>query len=65
VNVLKGADRTYRRSAIEEIGFDTRLLGSGPQAHRELSLRLRLRRGGRKLISVQAIEMDHFEWRAL
>ena len=60
VDVLKGVNCAYRRSAIREIGFDTRLLGSGAQVYWELSLGLQLRRRRWKLIYDPAIEVDHF-----
>ena len=38
VNVLKGVNCAYRRTVLQEIGFDKRLLGVGAQTHWEVSL---------------------------
>ncbi len=60
VDVLKGVNGAYRAAAIREIGFDTRLLGSGAQVHWEIGLGLALKRAGWKLIYDPEIVVDHF-----
>lgn len=61
VTILKGVNCAYRREALRQIGgFDTRLAGSGAQAHWELSLGLALQRAGWRLIFDPAIGVDHF-----
>jgi hypothetical protein len=44
VEVLKGANMSYRRSAVHEIGFDERLRGTGAQVHFEVAMGLAVKR---------------------
>ena len=60
VDVLKGVNSSYRRSALASIRFDQRLLGTGAQIHNELGLCLALRRAGWKLIYDPAAAVDHY-----
>jgi cellulose synthase/poly-beta-1,6-N-acetylglucosamine synthase-like glycosyltransferase len=60
VDVLKGVNCAYRRTVLQCIGFDERLLGKGAQVHWELSLGLQLRRAGWKLIYDPAVAVDHY-----
>lgn len=60
VDVLKGVNSSYRRSAIANLRFDQRLLGTGAQIHNELGLCLALRRAGWKLIYDPAAAVDHY-----
>jgi glycosyltransferase involved in cell wall biosynthesis len=60
VDVLKGVNGAYRALAIKNIGFDTRLLGSGAQVHWEIGLGLAVKRAGWKLIYDPEIVVDHF-----
>jgi cellulose synthase/poly-beta-1,6-N-acetylglucosamine synthase-like glycosyltransferase len=60
VDVLKGANCAYRRDAIRHVGFDERLLGTGAQVHNDLSVSLRLRREGWRLIYDPAVAVDHY-----
>lgn len=60
VHMLKGVNGAYRTKAIRDIGFDTRLRGTGAQVHWEISLGIALRRAGWKLIYDPAILVDHF-----
>lgn len=59
VDVLKGACCAFRMAPLREIGFDTRLRGSGAQVHWELSLCLALRSAGWRLIYDPAIRVVH------
>jgi GT2 family glycosyltransferase len=60
VDVLKGVNCAYRRTVLQCIGFDERMLGTGAQVHWELSLGLQLRRAGWKLIYDPAVAVDHY-----
>jgi glycosyltransferase involved in cell wall biosynthesis len=61
VDVLKGVNCAYRRDAIGEMGFETRLRGSGAQVYWEVVLGLGLRSGGWKLVYDPALAVDHYE----
>ena len=60
VDMLKGVNGAYRTAAIRDIGFDTRLKGTGAQIHWEISLGIKLRRAGWKLIYDPKITVDHY-----
>ena len=60
VDVLKGANMSYRMSAIRALRFDSRLLGSGAQVHNDMCFSLRLRTCGRQLLYDPAVGVDHF-----
>lgn len=61
VDLLKGANCAYRTAPVKEIGFDTRLRGSGAQVHWELSLGFAMKRRGWKLVYDPRISLDHHE----
>ncbi|MBY0360167.1 MAG: glycosyltransferase [Candidatus Obscuribacterales bacterium] len=60
VDVLKGANCSYRRSIVAEIGFDERLRGNGSQIHNDMSIGLRIRSRGLSLIYDPAVTVDHY-----
>lgn len=60
VDVLKGVNMAYRRSAIVGMQFDERMRGTGAQAHFELAFTLPLRRQGWKLLFDPQVAVDHF-----
>jgi cellulose synthase/poly-beta-1,6-N-acetylglucosamine synthase-like glycosyltransferase len=60
VDVLKGVNMAFRRSAIGDLTFDERLQGSGAQVHFELAFTLKLRRQGWKLIYDPKVAVDHY-----
>jgi glycosyltransferase involved in cell wall biosynthesis len=60
VDILKGVNSSYRRSAIANVRFDQRLRGTGAQVHHELMLCLTLKRAGWKLIYDPQIVVDHY-----
>lgn len=60
VDFLKGANMSYRRSAIAGLRFDTRLRGSGAQVHNDLAFSLAVRRRGWKLIYDPKVAVDHY-----
>ena len=59
VDLLKGVNMSFRRTAIEKLGFDTRMKGTGAQVHFEMSCCLALRRNGWKLIYDPQITVNH------
>ena len=60
VDVLKGVNMSFRRSAIAKLRFDERMRGTGAQVHFEMSLCLTLKRAGWKLIYDPMIAVDHY-----
>lgn len=60
VDVLKGANMSYRMSAIAGRRFDTRLWGAGAQICNDMSFSLRLRRDGWLLLYDPSVTVDHF-----
>ena len=60
VDLLKGANMSYRRSAISSLRFDQRLRGTGAQVHNDLAFSLVIKRSGWKLIYDPLIELDHY-----
>jgi glycosyltransferase involved in cell wall biosynthesis len=60
VDVLKGANMSFRMSAVGSLRFDTRLLGAGAQRNNDMSFSLRLRRRGWRLVYDPAVAVDHF-----
>ncbi|NJK67345.1 MAG: glycosyltransferase family 2 protein [Microcoleus sp. CSU_2_2] len=60
VDVLKGVNMSFRRSAIGQMQFDRRMRGTGAQVHFELAFSLALKRAGWKLIYDPKVAVDHF-----
>jgi GT2 family glycosyltransferase len=60
-DVLKGVNVAFRRSALERVGFDTRLKGSGAQAHWEMAVCLGIKRAGWRLLYDPNLLVDHDE----
>ena len=60
VDILKGANMSFRRSAISEIRFDERLRGTGAQVDNDMAFSLALKRRGWKLIYDPEVAVDHF-----
>jgi len=60
VDVLKGVNMSFRRSAIGQVHFDPRMRGTGAQVHFELAFSLSLKRAGWKLIYDPRVAVDHF-----
>jgi GT2 family glycosyltransferase len=60
VDVLKGVNASYRRTAIDKLHFDERMQGTGAQVHFELAFCLTLKRAGWKLIYDPLVAVDHF-----
>ncbi|CAA9476322.1 MAG: hypothetical protein AVDCRST_MAG67-535 [uncultured Solirubrobacteraceae bacterium] len=60
VHVLKGVNCAYRRSVLEQVGYDNRLRGDNQHYH-ELALGLAIVRLGGRLVYDPAIRVDHEE----
>jgi cellulose synthase/poly-beta-1,6-N-acetylglucosamine synthase-like glycosyltransferase len=60
VDILKGANMSYRRTAISGLYFDLRLKGCGAQVHNDLGFSLTVRKRGWKLIYDPTVAVDHF-----
>ncbi len=63
VDIFKGANMSYRRSAITNLRFDERLRGTGAQPHNDMAFSLAVKRAGWKLIYDPAVAVDHHEGR--
>ncbi len=59
VDVLKGANCSFRAPLLRAVGFDRRLRGEGAQMYWELGLCLPLRRAGWRLIYDPAVAVHH------
>jgi GT2 family glycosyltransferase len=60
VDFLKGANMSYRRSAIKGLFFDPQLRGRGAQVTNDMAFSLGLKRQGWKLIYDPDVAVDHF-----
>ncbi|MDQ7977199.1 glycosyltransferase [Paraburkholderia sp. SARCC-3016] len=60
VDMLKGANMSYRRAAIRTIRFDTRLRGAGAQVHNDMAFSMSVKRAGWKLVYDPHVAVDHF-----
>lgn len=60
VEFLKGANMSYRRSAIANLRFDSRLRGTGAQVHNDLAFSLAVGRSGWTLIYDPLVAVDHY-----
>jgi cellulose synthase/poly-beta-1,6-N-acetylglucosamine synthase-like glycosyltransferase len=60
VDLLKGANMSYRRSAIGELRFDRRLRGTGAQTHNDMAFSMSVKHAGWKLVYDPRVAVDHF-----
>jgi hypothetical protein len=60
VDVLKGANMSFRRDAIQGLHFDTRLRGTGAQVHNDMAFSLAVKRRGWRLTYDPEAAVDHF-----
>ncbi len=60
VDVLKGANMSYRRAAICNLVFDSRLRGSGAQVHNDMAFSISVKRAGWKVVYDPRVAVDHF-----
>jgi len=60
VDILKGVNMSWRRTAIAHLRFDERLQGSGAQAHFEIAFSLAVQRAGWLIIYDPLVAVDHY-----
>ena len=60
VEILKGVNMSFRRRAISDLRFDSRMLGTGAQVHFEVAFCTKLIKAGWKLIYDPSILVDHY-----
>ncbi len=60
VDILKGANMSYRASAIQGMRFDTDLRGKGAQICNDMAFSLALRKRGWRLLYDPAVLVDHY-----
>ncbi len=61
VDLLKGANMSFRRTALENARCDTRLRGSGAQPNEDISLTLAVKRAGWKIAYDPKAVVDHYQ----
>lgn len=61
VDILKGVNMSFRRSAIQDRHFDRRMRGTSAQIHFEIEFCLALKEAGWKLIYDPEIAVDHYQ----
>lgn len=59
-DVLKGANMSFRRTALAGVRFDERLRGTGAQVHNDMAFCLAVRRKGVSLLYDPSVAVDHF-----
>jgi glycosyltransferase involved in cell wall biosynthesis len=60
VDVLKGVNMSYRRSAIRDLYFNEQLKGAGAQVDNEVDFCLKVKQRGWKLLYDPQVAVDHF-----
>lgn len=60
VDILKGVNMAWRRTAVDGLRFDGRLRGAGAQVHNDLAFSLAVRRRGWRLLYDPALCVDHY-----
>ncbi|MBB3257505.1 cellulose synthase/poly-beta-1,6-N-acetylglucosamine synthase-like glycosyltransferase [Paraburkholderia bannensis] len=60
VDLLKGANMSYRRAAIGDLRFDRRLRGTGAQTHNDMAFSMGVKRAGWKLVYDPLVAVDHY-----
>jgi cellulose synthase/poly-beta-1,6-N-acetylglucosamine synthase-like glycosyltransferase len=60
VDILKGANMSFRRAAVEGIRVDERLRGTGAQPRADYAFCLVVKRAGWRLIYDPAVAVDHY-----
>ncbi|WP_435169792.1 glycosyltransferase family 2 protein [Paenibacillus glycanilyticus] len=60
VDILKGANMSFRREAIAGINFDERLRGNGAQVHLEIGVSLLVKQGGWRLRYDPSVCVNHY-----
>jgi glycosyltransferase involved in cell wall biosynthesis len=60
VDILKGANMSYRKTAIADLWFNEKLKGTGAQVCNDMGFSLSVKSRGWKLLYDPAIAIDHF-----
>jgi glycosyltransferase involved in cell wall biosynthesis len=60
VDLLKGANMSYRREAVCHIRFDARLRGAGAQVHNDMAFSMSVKDAGWKLVYDPRVAVDHY-----
>ncbi|WP_233870003.1 glycosyltransferase family 2 protein [Paraburkholderia adhaesiva] len=60
VDLLKGANMSYRCAAIGDLRFDRRLRGTGAQTHNDMAFSMSVKRSGWKLVYDPLVAVDHY-----
>jgi GT2 family glycosyltransferase len=60
VDILKGANMSYRRQAVIDLRFNEQLRGNGAQVHNDLDFSLCVRKRGWNIIYDPKVAVDHF-----
>lgn len=60
VDILKGANMSFRKEAIKGLEFDTNLKGNGAQVHLEIAFSLAIKDRGWKLIYDPSVCVNHY-----
>jgi cellulose synthase/poly-beta-1,6-N-acetylglucosamine synthase-like glycosyltransferase len=60
VDVLKGANMSFRAAAAKKVRFDPRLLGDGAQVRSDMAFSLAVRRSGWKILYDPQVAVDHY-----
>ena len=60
VDILKGANMSFRRTALTGLRFDARLKGTGAQVCNDMGFSLAIKRAGWKLIYDPRVAVDHY-----
>lgn len=60
VDILKGANMSFRKSAIQGLKFDEKLKGTGAQVYNEMEFSLSVKKKGWRLIYDPQICVNHF-----
>lgn len=60
VDLLKGANMSYRRAAIGDLRFDRRLRGTGAQTHNDMAFSMSVKAAGWKLVYDPLVAVDHY-----
>lgn len=60
VDVLKGANMSYRRKAIGSIRFQTCLKGTGAQVYNDMDFSMAVKKAGWKLLYDPDVAVDHY-----
>jgi cellulose synthase/poly-beta-1,6-N-acetylglucosamine synthase-like glycosyltransferase len=60
VDMLKGANMSFRLAAVGDVRFDERLHGSGAQVHNDIAFSFAIARKGWRLLYDPAVAVDHY-----